>query len=113
MEEVTRKLLLDMYGGEQSWCATYGEPLFQSEQSGRTYVSGHRKRELMDLGLLFVVGKRIVTDQPVALFNAIVEMKREDSRVLARATTEAPYAPVEPVKPRSTRVTTLRDDETA
>ncbi|MEX3811741.1 hypothetical protein AB3X96_15995 [Paraburkholderia sp. BR13439] len=108
MTEAIRVPLIDMYGGERSWCAIYGGSLFPSEQTARTYIAGEKKRKLMSIGLLFVIGKRIVTDQPEALFNAIVEMKKDDSRALASTATTQQFAPVEPLKPGQARITSLR-----
>ncbi|MGF6467600.1 hypothetical protein [Paraburkholderia youngii] len=104
MSEVTRKLLLDMYGGKGSWCDSYGKPLFPSEQSARAYIAGDHKLELMRLGLLFIVGKSIKTDEPEALFNAIVAMKKDDSRALAETAASVPVGLIEPVKPRHVRI---------
>ncbi|SAK40725.1 hypothetical protein AWB76_00202 [Caballeronia temeraria] len=90
---------IPLYDDERSWRATYGEPLFDSDQSMRTFTYGERRNALIEKGLVFIVKKRLVTDAPEALFAALVEMKKDAARERVRATPAPP--PVNPVKPKN------------
>ncbi|NUY32976.1 hypothetical protein F0160_21045 [Paraburkholderia sp. JPY303] len=101
--------LVPLYDDKHSWCATIGSPLFVSDQAMRFYVFGERKRALMEAGLVFTVRKRLVTDAPQALFNAIVAMKKSESRLRARTPSDA--AVVEPIKPRAVQERATKEAE--
>ncbi|CAG4926131.1 hypothetical protein R70241_05441 [Paraburkholderia saeva] len=94
---------------ERSWRATTGASLFGSDQTMRFFVSGDRRRKLIEAGLIFFINKRMVTDAPADLYNAIVAMKKEAARERVRDV--ASDAPVDPVKPKTARVTTLRGNK--
>ncbi|WP_028208213.1 hypothetical protein [Paraburkholderia nodosa] len=90
-ENTTSKRITDVYMGDDAFCdSPLGKELFPSGLAMRAFVSGEIKRQLMQDGFIFVNGRSLATDDPQALFDAIVNIKKAASRKMAEQRTARP-----------------------
>lgn len=88
-EVVNCILVLALYGDADSWRASHGRTLFHSDQALRWHLmTDQNQAELIESGLIFMRGRRLMTADPDRLAAAIVDQmkamtKKRASRQIA------------------------------